>query len=118
MTPEVKINGTLLLDGDLACNGYIEVTTSGLVIPVPDEDLMKSFYSYRTNSYITANGGSRKMTSTTGDIVINGLINGEGAGFESNRGPGCNSLLQDSSGNLLSGYGATHAGLGFFAEQI
>lgn len=111
--PEIVINGTLLLDGDLACNGQIEVTTSGLIIPVPDEDLMKTFYSLRTNSYTTANGGSRKVTSTTGNILINGLIDGEGAGFESNRGPGCNSLLTDSSGNALSGYGATHAGLGF-----
>ena len=114
---EVIINGTFLLDGDLACNGHIEVTTSGKVIPVPDPDLMKTFYSYRTNSYITANGGSRKMTSTTGDILINGLIDGEGAGFESNRGPGCNSLLRDSTGNLLSGYGATHAGLGYISDS-
>jgi len=107
----ITINGTLLLDGDIACNGDIEVTTSGKVIPVPDPDLMKTFYSYQTNSYITANGGSSKITSTTGNIVINGVIDGEGAGFESNRGPGCNSLLTDS-GNPLGGYGATHAGLG------
>jgi len=108
------INGTLLLERDLACNGDIEITTSGKVVPVPDQDLMKTFYSYRTNSYITANGGSRKVTSTTGNILMNGLVDGEGAGFESNRGPGCNSLLRDSSGNILPGYGATHAGLGYY----
>jgi len=110
------INGTLLLDSDLACNGDIEITTSGKVIPVPDPDLMKTFYSYETNKYITANGGSRKITSTTGNVLINGIIDGIGAGFESNRGPGCNSLLTDSSGNILSGYGATHAGLGHISQ--
>lgn len=109
------INGTLFLEGDLACNGDILVTSSGKVIPIPDPDLMKTFYSYSTNSYITANGGSRKITSSTGSILMNGLIDGEGRGFESNRGPGTNSLLQDSTGNQLSGYGATHAGKGFIS---
>ena len=111
------INGTLILDGDLYCNGNIEVTTSGKVLPVPDPEMMKSFYSYRTNSYITANGGSRKITSQTGNIMINGLIDGEGAGFESNRGPGCNSLLTDASGDYLVGYGASHAGLGYISGR-
>ncbi len=111
------VNGKLLLDGDLVCNGDIQVTLSGVVIPVPDPDMMKTFYSYPTNSYITANGGSRKMTSITGNILINGLIDGEGAGFESNRGPGTNSLLTDSTGSILSGYGATHAGLGYYPPE-
>lgn len=111
---ETTINGTLILDGDLATYGDIQVTTSGLVIPVPDLDLMKTFYNYPTNTYVTANGHSRQMTSLTGDILINGHINGEGAGFESNRGPGSNSLFTDSSGDVLSGYGATHAGLGYY----
>jgi hypothetical protein len=110
------INGTLLLDGNLACNGDIIVTTRGKVFTVPDRDMMKTFYSYQTNSYITANGGSRKITSTTGNILMNGLIDGEGAGFESNRGPGCNSLLTDSDGTTLPGYGATHAGLGHISK--
>lgn len=114
---DVTINGTLILDGNLTCNGDIIVTTSGKVIPVPDPDLMKTFYSYQTNSYITGNGGSRKITSTTGSVIINGVIDGEGAGFESNRGPGCNSLLTDSTGNPLGGYGATHAGLGYISNR-
>ena len=46
---------------------------------------------------------------------MNGLIDGEGAGFESNRGPGCNSLLTDNYENELPGYGATHAGLGYIS---
>jgi hypothetical protein len=112
----ITISGTLLLDGNLACNGDIIVETSGKVITIPDRDLMKTFYNYSTNSYITANGGSRKITSTTGNILMNGLIDGEGAGFESNRGPGCNSLLTDSDGTTLHGYGATHAGLGHISK--
>jgi len=114
--PEATIDGTLILDGDFLCNGNIEISTTGLVIPVPDPDLMKTFYSYPTNSYITANGHSRQMSSLTGDILVNGHINGEGAGFESDRGPGCNSLLTDSSGNELPGYGASHAGLGYISS--
>ncbi len=110
------INGTLLLEGNLTCNGDIEVTPIALVVSVPDQEMMKTFYSYPTNSFITANGGSRKMTSTTGDILMNGFIEGKGRGFESNRGPGSNSLLEDSDGNVLTGYGATHAGLGYISK--
>lgn len=108
----VVINGTLLLDSNLSCNGDIEITSHGKVIPVPDEDIMKTFYSYHTNSYKTANGGSRSMTSTTSNIIVEGVISGIGRGFESNRGPGCNSLFVDEDGDVLSGYGASHAGLG------
>ena len=115
---ETTISGTLILDGDLATYGDIQVSSSGLVIPVPDPDLMKTFYNYSTNTYITANGHSRQMTTLTGNIIVNGHINGEGAGFESNRGPGCNSLLTDSSGDVLTGYGATHAGLGYVSDHI
>ncbi len=111
------INGTLILDGDIACNGDIEITTSGKVIPVPDPEMMKTFYSYYTNSYITANGDSRRITSTTGNILINGIIDGKGAGFESDRGPGCNSLLTDKDQTPLGGYGATHAGLGYISNR-
>ncbi len=106
------INGHLLLDGDLSCDGDITVSPAGIVNPIPDPDLMKTFFSYQSNSYITANGKSRTMTSTTGDIIVNGLIDGEGFGFESDRGPGANSALKDSSGNLLPGFGASHANLG------
>lgn len=108
----VLISGNFLLNGDLSCDGDITISPSGIVNPVPDEELMKRFYSYQTNSYITANGGARTMTSTTGDVIVNGLIDGEGAGFESDRGPGCNSVLQNSSGVKLPEYGASHAGLG------
>jgi len=110
------INGCLLLEGNLTSYSDIHITNFGKVIPVPDEDLKKSFYSLQTSSYTTANGGSRTMTSTTGDINVDGLIDGEGQGFESNRGPGCNSLLTDSCGNELPGYGASHAGLGFISD--
>jgi len=106
------ISGTLLLNSDLYCDGNITITPYGVVTPIPDPELMKTYYSYQSNSYITANGGNRAMTSTTGGIIVNGLIDGKGAGFESNRGPGCNSILQDSSGNVLQGYGASHAGMG------
>lgn len=109
------INGCLLLEGNLTCHGDVTITDFGKVIPVPDEDLKKSFYSLQTSSYTTANGGSRTMTSTTGDINVDGLIDGFGQGFESNRGPGCNSLLKDNSGNELPGYGASHAGLGYIS---
>lgn len=109
------VNGTLLLDGDLVCQGDIEVTSLGMVIPVPDRDLKKEYFSLDTFSYITANGGSREMKSTTGDILVDGFINGRGAGFESNKGPGCNSLSVDSSGNENPGFGATHAGRGFIS---
>lgn len=108
----VLINGHLLLNGELSCDGNITVTHNGVVNPIPDPDLMKTFYSYSSNSYITANGKSRTITSTTGDIIMNGFIEGEGFGFESDRGPGCNSVLKDSTGNLLLGYGSSHAGLG------
>jgi len=112
-TGTVTINGTLLLEGNLTCYGDITITAAGKVIPVPDKDLKKSYFSLDTFSYTTANGGSRTITSTIGDIYVYGLIDGKGAGFESNQGPGCNSLLTDTSGNQLPGYGASHAGLGY-----
>lgn len=114
-TGTTTINGTLLLEGNLTCYGDITITTTGKVIPVPDEDLRKSYFSLDTFSYTTANGGSRTITSTIGDIYVYGLIDGKGYGFESNKGPGCNSLLTDSSGNENPGFGATHAGKGYMS---
>jgi len=114
-TGTTTINGTLLLEGNLTCYGDVTVTAAGKVIPVPDEDLKKSYFSLDTFSYTTANGGSRTITSTIGDIYMYGLIDGKGMGFESNQGPGCNSLLTDTSGNQLPGYGASHAGLGYIS---
>jgi Periplasmic copper-binding protein (NosD) len=108
----VIVNGTLILNGNLTCDGDITVTPIGLVLPVPDPDLMESFYSLRTNSYTTSNGAGRSMTSTMGDIDIEGAINGIGQGFSADQGPGCNSLSLDQFGNRLIGYGATHAGTG------
>ena len=56
------------------------------------------------------------MTSTTGNIVVDtgGTIDGVGQGFESDKGPGNNSSILDNLGVTIPGYGATHAGLGFF----
>jgi hypothetical protein len=109
----ITVNSTLILDGNLTCNnGDILINNTGLVIPVSDEDTMKRYFNAETNTYTFANGVSRFMKSTIGDIIHQGLIDGRGQGFESNEGPGANSLLTDSSGNTLEGYGATHAGVG------
>jgi hypothetical protein len=113
----VYINGTLILDGNLTASEDVTVTPSGLVIPVPDEDMMKEFYSYRSNTYTIANGQGRTITSTTGDIIVQGLINGIGGGFGANDGPGCNSVLLASDGSSMPGYGATHAGLGYVSQD-
>jgi hypothetical protein len=107
----VNINGALVLDGNLTCNGDITVTPIGLVVPVPDEDSKKSFYSHERD-FKFSNGFGRRMTSTTGSIYHQGLIDGRRQGFDYHQGPGANSLLTDSSGNRFEGYGATHAGLG------
>lgn len=107
-----RIGGTLILDGNFTINSDFIVPPLGIVIPVPDSDISKTFYQYDTNTYKTANGKGRTITSNTGDIIVEGLIYGKGGGFESNRGPGCNSLLTDSDGYILNGYGATHAGIG------
>ena len=113
----VYINGTLLLDGNLTVSEDVTVTSSGLVIPVSDEDTMKEFYSYRSNTYTTANGQGRAISSTTGNIYIQGLINGSSQGFGANEGPGCNSVLLASDGTSMPGYGASHAGLGYVSQD-
>lgn len=114
----VIINGLLLLDGDLTCDGDVTITSHGKVIPVPDEDFKKTFFNYPANFYITANGCSRAVTSTAGNLIVNGVIAGKGMGFNSEEGPGCNCMIPDSSGNTFEdtsmiGYGATHAGMGY-----
>jgi hypothetical protein len=113
----VVVNGSLILNGNLTCNGDISITPTGLVIPVPDEDTKKAFYSYDTD-YMYSNGEGRTIISTTGNITHQGLIDGRGQGFDSNQGPGANSLLTDNSGHNLEGYGATHAGLGALLNPI
>ena len=55
----VTISGTLILDGNLISNDNIEITSTGIVIPVPDEETKNSFFSYQSNSYIWANGQGR-----------------------------------------------------------
>lgn len=107
----VLITGTLILNGNLTSNGDITITPTGLVIPVPDQDTKKAFYSYETD-YMYANGLGRFMTSTTGSITHQGFIDGRGQGFSSNQGPGASSRLLDNLNIKLEGYGATHAGLG------
>ena len=103
--------GTLILDGEMVCNGDVQVATGGLVIPVPDKKLMGEYLTYKTGNTVTSNGKGRSITSTTHSIGVDGNILGIGYGFGSDKGPGANSTL--TSGNvLLSGYGATHAGLG------
>jgi len=110
----IVVSGTLILNGNLTCSGDIDITSTGLVTPVSDPDTLKTFYSYRTNSYITANGQGRKMASTLGDITISsgGIIYGLGQGFGPDRGPGNNSTLLNIFNRPVPGYGATHAGLG------
>jgi hypothetical protein len=109
----VTVAGTLILNGNLTCNDDINITSTGIVTSVPDTDTKKTFYSYQSDSYITANGQGRTITSTTGNITVSagGTINGQG--FISDEGPGCNSVLIDNLGNTIPGYGATHAGLGY-----
>ena len=108
----ITINGLLILNGNLTSSGDITITPSGTVIPVPDPTLIKTYYSSESNSQIQSNGCGRTITSTTGNVIVQGNINGTGQGFTSEQGPGCNSLGKDSLGNKTQGYGATHAGIG------
>ena len=106
------VSGTLILGGDLTCDGLINVTPTGIIIPVATS-LIESFLSCPTRDLIFPNGKSTVITSTTSNIQIDGQINGEGTGFPANAGPGANSLLPDSNGSPVYYYGATHAGVGF-----
>lgn len=111
----VIVNSCLILNGNLSINDDLIINPTGIVISVPDPDLKKSFYSYRTNSYVTSNGQGRTIQTISGNVVISGLIDGKGQGYGSDRGPGANSVLTDSSNNKLNGYGASHAGLGYIS---
>jgi hypothetical protein len=108
----IVINGTLLLDGNATCDENFTVTTHGKVIPVPDALDMKSYWSENIHDFITSNGAGRTITSDTGSIFVNGIIDGNGEGYDSNMGPGANSVLTDNLGFQIRGYGATHAGVG------
>jgi len=109
-TCSTVINGTLILDGELTSNGDIQLTSRGALTPIASEKYKKQIYS--RNAYITPNGRGRIITSVNNSIGVFGLINGTGQGFGSDQGPGCNSVLRGLSGEILTGYGATHSGLG------
>ena len=108
----VTINGTLILNGDLTCDGDILVSSTGKIIPIPSEKSKEPVYSCRLNTYIETNGAGRVITSRYGSITVDGIIDGEGVGFEKDFGPGANSKKLDSLGFPIPQYGATHAGRG------
>lgn len=64
-------------------------------------------------TYKFASGKSRLIKSVSGDILIDGSINGSDYGFGPNLGPGANSTLTNQLGHYTKGYGATHAGRGY-----
>lgn len=107
-----NIHGCLILNGNFTCDGDINVSSTGKVISVASLESKKAYFNCATNEHIYSNGESRKLKSTQGDITVDGLIDGDSQGFGPNTGPGVNSLMEDSSGNVIVGYGATHAGLG------
>ena len=88
----ITINSTLILNGNILCNGDVFINSTAVVYSVPDEDLKKTVYSYRTDTYTASNGVGRSITSTEGGVYVDGLIDGEGQGFDANSGPGNNSL--------------------------
>lgn len=110
----VTISSVVILNGNLICDGDITLQPSGKIIPVPGE-VMDSYYVCNENNdeiYLCGNGKSRYIRSTAGNIIINGLIDGDGYGFNPDHGPGCNSILTNQLGHTTRGYGATHAGRG------
>lgn len=109
----VIVNSCLILDGNMTISEDLTVTPTGLVITVPNEELKKTFYNPHINSYTTSNGQGRIVTTVTGNVTIDGKIDGKGRGFGSNQGPGANSILTDSSGNMFPAYGASHANTGY-----
>lgn len=110
----VTINGTLILNGNLSCSGDVTVTSQGLVTPVPDSQFKKSYFNPETQRYTTSIGVGRTITTFLGGITVQGLIVGDGLGFNWNEGPGCNSTLYDANDRMLQLYGATHAGVGAY----
>jgi hypothetical protein len=108
---QIIVNSTLILNGNANCDGNISVTPSGIIIPIANADVKREYLCLvdGTNTYITANGLGPTITTLSGNILIDGTINGLGQGFEPNKGPGCNVSLD---GSYIPGYGATHAGLG------
>jgi len=111
MTAPVIVAGTMYLDGELNVHGDVQVAQGGKVISVPDDDSKKDYWSYQLNRYITANGKGRSITSSFYNIFLNYGSSITGQGFESDRGPGNNSIGSD--GTYYQGYGGTHFGLGY-----
>lgn len=109
----LTINGTLIQDGNVTCDGGITVTSSGIVLPYASIYYSRALFSCSSQRYMSCTGKSRKMESLRGDVLIDGYIDGEGRGFEPHKGPGCNSSLIDNQHHPIPGYGATHAGLGY-----
>jgi hypothetical protein len=108
----VTVNGALILNGELTCDGNITVTAPGIVFPIASEQYTRSYYSCETRDYKSCSGRGRVIKSIAGNIDVEGLIDGDGLGFDTDRGPGCNSVLLDNMGFAIKGYGATHAGVG------
>lgn len=108
----VTVSGALILNGELTCDGNITVTAPGIVFPIASEQYTRSYYSCETRSYKSCSGRSRVIKSIAGNIDVEGTINGDGLGFDYDRGPGCNSVLLDNKSFAIKGYGATHAGVG------
>lgn len=109
---DVIVTGTLILDGNLEATGDVIVTSSGVIVPIPDTAYMAAYHSCPSDTYITANGCSRVIKTSAGNIDVIGSINGTAQGFNAGLGPGCNSVLIDNLGHTIDGYGATHAGVG------
>ena len=74
----IIINGTLIQDGDVTCDGNITVTSMGIVIPVASSYYTQSMFSCQTRAYVTCTGKSRHIKSTGGSVLVDGLIDGDG----------------------------------------
>jgi hypothetical protein len=113
----VSVAGTLILNGDMVCNGSVSVENTGKIIPIANE-VTETVFSCPVRDFVSSNGKSPTITSTTSDINIRGQIDGNGRGFPANFGPGANSTLTDNRNVKIPFYGATHAGVGFVKDVI
>src|SRR5512136_2520164 len=113
----VSIAGTLILQGDLTCDGNVNLESSGMIIPIANS-VTETVFSCPIRDFVSSNGKTPIITSTTADINIRGIVNGKGAGFPANFGPGANSTLKDNRGLVIPFYGASHAGTGYALDVI
>jgi len=106
------LSGNITLNGNINGNGDIQIRSGAVITPVADEDSKKEIWSYKANKYLKPNGTGRSITSSIYSISLNqgALVDGRYQGFESNRGPGNNTLRTG-----YNGYGATHAGKGYIS---